>query len=992
GGAHDQDLLGRVTVYGDRVEVDDIRVDAGSVAGIIETVEDLDEALNPEGVHDENPDRYDSLNPFLDQVDFAAVNDDPEIVYEENIHTVAVEAAQNNNMIGTNAGDMMRGDRVDETEATDPHPPISYFSFDSNTSGVFEDARGVQSLAFYEAVDAKAVLQSDPGAVVTEAGAPGLGGRALRFEENNQFAVVEHDEAYEVLQGTVGLWFKADDVNDGDQTLLAKDESGSGDGGHMRVMIEEGGQLFIRMATGDGRNNREWVSKQPLIESGEWTHVAVGFGEDGIEVWLDGQRLNDNAFDAVTNDTPALSDYKEYFLVTNEQPWVLGADTFTTRDADSAAKIAADDRLANEFKGAIDGFGVWGGMTSGDKLNDAQVAALVSDGPGDLSAPARVAEAVPMGDDDMRGYGGDDEMHGGAGRDVMDGGTGDDEMYGGYGADKLMGSSGDDMLDGGHGNDILMGGAGDDLLLSRADGREGPVTLDPFRDEGDPYNELSPINGQVYESQPVLGADDILTGGEGADRFRFETLINTKERYFLDHVMEDGTIHWHGVAGENDEIHDHWVDILGNDVITDFSIEEGDVIEVVGHTTQIFSVEYVDENNDGAADYSVIYVYSQQGNGGGAHDEDQLGTITVYGDLVEEDDIVSDASPAYGIVDTVWELEEAITPLYTSDEQAREDFRSWAPSGDQNFNRVFGDQSDQQLRGGEGSDWMQGMAGDDEMWGGGSRDRMGGGTGDDMMYGGDGNDIVAGAVGNDSVWGNLGDDRINGGEGDDNLYGDEGADFLAGGLGADTARGGVDNDIIYGGDGDDWIDGGAGDDTLMGNKGADRILGGEGDDTIAGRADNDSLVGGAGNDTMFGGSGENRINAGEGDDTINVRLGENTLIYDDANFGSDEVYGFDVDKDAIQILSSVVADTDMIEIESLGEGRTQLSFGDSGGTVTLFGVDASDVTADIFKIVDSDANTAAASPAEEYDAAGGDANSMADEMPTIINTDDNLVG
>ena len=999
GGAHDQDLLGRVTVFGDRVEVDDIRVDAGSVAGIIETVEDLEEAINPEGVYDDNPDRYNSLNPFLDQVDFAAVNDDPEVEYQEIVRPVAVEKSVDNNMVGTDSSDVMYGDRVVEAQATDPHPPISYFGFDSVSSGVFEDARGVQSLAFYKAVDAKAVLQSGPGEVVTEAGAPGLGGRALRFEENDQFAVVEHDEAYEVLQGTVGLWFKADDVNDGDQTLIAKDESGSGDGGHMRVMIQEGGQLFIRMASGDGRSNREWVSKQPLIESGEWTHVAVGFGQDGIEVWLDGQRLNDNAFEAVTTDTPALSDYKEYFLVTNEQPWVLGADTFTTPDADSAAAIAAEDRLTKEFKGAIDGFGVWGGMSPEDKLNDSQVASLVANGPGDLDAPARVPTAVPMGDDDMRGFGGDDEMHGGAGRDVMDGGEGNDELYGGYGADRLMGSVGADFLDGGHGNDILHGGGGDDILLSRADGREGPVTLDPFRDEGDPYNELSPINGQVYESQPVTGANDVLTGGAGADTFRFETLINTKERYFLDHVMENGMIHWHGVAGENDEIHDHWVDILGHDVITDYSVEEGDVIEVVGHTTQIFEVEYVDEDNDGTADYSVIYVYSQQGNGGGAHDEDQLGTITVYGDLVEEDDIVSDANPAYGIVDTVWELEEAITPLYTSDEQARDGFRTEETDpgtdpgagdggGNPNFNRIFGDSTSQELRGGDESDWMNGMAGDDQMWGGGSRDRMGGGTGDDMMYGGEGNDLVAGSAGDDSIWGNMGNDVLRGGEGADTLYGDAGEDFMGGGAGADTMYGGADNDKATGGAGNDWMDGGAGDDLMVGAVGDDIVMGGGGNDILAGRTGDDALFGGAGDDTLFGNAGVNTINGGAGDDDINVAQGQNTLIYDDANFGNDEVYGFDVENDAIEILSSVVADTDMITIEAIADNRTQLSFGEEGGTVTLYGVNAADLTPDVFKIVDQTSDSAAAAT----EGAGGMSGGIEEEMPVIVTNDDNLVG
>ena len=686
GGAHDQDLLGRVTVFGDRVEREDIEVDAGSVAGIIDTVEDLNEAISPEGVQDDNPDRTASKNPFRDEVDYVALNADTAPVYEENIRRVETAKGVDDDLNGTDGDDVLFTDRLSTAEGANPHPPLSYFSFDEFVGGTSADARGLETLAYYKAIDAKAVLQSGDGETPTEPGAPGLGGRALRFDGDDSFAVVAHNEAYEVLQGTIALWFKPDDVMDGDQTLLAKDESGRGDGGHMRVMIAEGGYLFIRMAPGDGGQNREWISNQPLAESGEWSHVAVGFGQGGVEVWFDGQKLPDGAFSSVDSDeqTP-LSAYREFFLVENEQPWVLGADTHVTQDGSTAAVIAGEDNLRNHFEGAIDGFGVWGGMRAADGLNNRQIASLVENGPGDLAASAQSAAPVRIGDDDIRGFGGDDVIDAGAGRDVVDGGAGRDEIQGGYGADRLMGGAGDDFLDGGHGNDVLIGGGGDDVLLSRSDAREGPVRLDPNRDEGDPYTELSPFNGQVYESQPVAG-NDVLTGGAGADTFRFETLINAKERYILDHVMENGMIHWHGVAGENDNIHDHWVDRLGDDVITDFSLAEGDKIEIVGHTTEILDIEYLDVDGDFQADATRIHIYSQQGRGGGAHDEDRLGTVTVYGDLVDEDDIFTDAGPAYGIVETVWELEDAVTPLFASTETARGGFGdttsgSGAPTG-----------------------------------------------------------------------------------------------------------------------------------------------------------------------------------------------------------------------------------------------------------------------------------------------------------------------
>jgi Ca2+-binding RTX toxin-like protein len=268
------------------------------------------------------------------------------------------------------------------------------------------------------------------------------------------------------------------------------------------------------------------------------------------------------------------------------------------------------------------------------------------------------------GNDRLNGRQHDDQIDGGLGDDLLRGGHGRDALQGGYGNDTLEGGNGHDVLDGGHGEDTLDGGDGNDLLISRSDGREGPVAYDAERDEG-MAGDSADATGRAYAEQPIP-ADDVLTGGAGADIFYFQTLINARARYLEKHTQDDGTIRWHGVAGENDNIHDHWVDMIGDDVITDFSRAEGDRIVIEGHTTQIRSIEHRDSNGDGIVDHSVITLYSDQGGGGGAHNQDHLGTITVYGDLVTEADIEHTAAPAYGIVDTIDELAEAVTPTHTA--------------------------------------------------------------------------------------------------------------------------------------------------------------------------------------------------------------------------------------------------------------------------------------------------------------------------------------
>ena len=182
------------------------------------------------------------------------------------------------------------------------------------------------------------------------------------------------------------------------------------------------------------------------------------------------------------------------------------------------------------------------------------------------------------------------------------------------------------------------GGAGNDTLLSRSDAGEMVAAQDGTT--------------QIFadETAAFKAVNDTLTGGAGADTFRFEGMVNAKDEIVAKHVNDDGTIDWVGVTGENNATHDHWVDGFGNDVIRDFNRAQGDKIEISAHTGEVQSIEHKDSNGDGRNDYSVITVISQQGNAG-AHDEDLLGTITVYGNLVKQSDIVADP-------DRVWRLRE----------------------------------------------------------------------------------------------------------------------------------------------------------------------------------------------------------------------------------------------------------------------------------------------------------------------------------------------
>ncbi|MEL6109864.1 MAG: LamG-like jellyroll fold domain-containing protein, partial [Planctomycetota bacterium] len=434
--------------------------------------------------------------------------------------------------------------------------------------------------------------------------------------EREDHVTVEHHSSLALAEGTYSLSFVAEDVG-GRNALFSKDASGYGEGGHLTALVENG-KLKVRFQSTTKSETVQTLSDSIVV--GQEYHLAVTFGPDGFWLYLDG----------------ALQDWETDFFQTmelNAEDLLIGANGWGSTSSDP-------DWARDHFEGVISEFTVFD-----QQMTRAEVRELAG-----LQPP--VDPTDPFIDNGVL-YG------------TLAGETLDLNQYpdvktavGYYGDDVILGSDDGVVLFGGHGEDRLVGGAGNDILYSFADGREPRIYQDYDPAQDDPDGEIDPETRTHFPGQPIE-ADDVLRGGGGADTFHFRTLINAKRDIILKHVRDDRTIHWHGVAGENNDVHDHWAERFGNEVIEDFNREEGDHIEIVGHTIDVERVRHVDLNGDGVIESTVIYVQSNQGNAG-AHNRDKLGTITALNALLTRSDYTVNAAPAYGIVDTIDELDEAL--------------------------------------------------------------------------------------------------------------------------------------------------------------------------------------------------------------------------------------------------------------------------------------------------------------------------------------------
>jgi Ca2+-binding RTX toxin-like protein len=333
----------------------------------------------------------------------------------------------------------------------------------------------------------------------------------------------------------------------------------------------------------------------------------------------------------------------------------LNAATFGTSDAQFLAV------MGNLSFFAINGDGR---AISENTLIDNVTFEAPSDGTVDGEA---TGEVMGLGYDDADGAtdgGGDeittggDRIDGGGGNDTISGDAGDDTILGGQGADDIAGGADDDFISGGHSTDQMDGGSGNDTvsysdafgsteyveldlesgtgILSAADGTNlGTETVTNFENavggaNGDHISGTSAENllDGAEGDDTLIGraGDDTLIGGSGDDDLRGGSGDDLLDGQSGADTLQGGADNDTLTGGVGNDIF-VFEDAFGNDVVTDFDMDDSDGN---GSTNDQFDVSSLTDSNGNpinAWDVNVL----DDGNGNAVLSFPNGETITLQG-------------------------------------------------------------------------------------------------------------------------------------------------------------------------------------------------------------------------------------------------------------------------------------------------------------------------------------------------------------------------
>ena len=376
-----------------------------------------------------------------------------------------------------------------------------------------QDGGGASAVAEVGGVNGTNVL-TDPE---SNAAFDDISTSATGFDGNGEFVSIPDSNAWDLTDGSVQLWFQANDPS-GTQGLISRDASGTGEPGHFDISLH-GNDIHVRIQGDNGGT----LKATNVVSSGTWYQLTVTFGAQGAQIYLNGSLLaSDNSL------TQGIDG--------NNEPWIIGA-------SGSNSSTGSTSGANNFFNGAIAEVAIFDNQLPETTIDDLYAAGnsgtdLITETSGnDTNTGTTGVDFIAggAGNDHLTGGLGNDRLYGDGGDDYLGGGSNDDILSGGAGADELRGQSGIDILSGGDGDDLLIGGSSADQLFGGAgsdtasyfdSGSGVTINLNTGAASGgdaagDTLSSIENLTGSAFADAFTGNSDaNIFTGNDGNDTFQ----------------------------------------------------------------------------------------------------------------------------------------------------------------------------------------------------------------------------------------------------------------------------------------------------------------------------------------------------------------------------------------------------------------------------------------------------------------------------------------
>ncbi|MCH6256677.1 putative Ig domain-containing protein, partial [Puniceicoccaceae bacterium K14] len=175
-----------------------------------------------------------------------------------------------------------------------------------------------------------------------ELGADGIvdSGTSAKFDGSSDYVEISHSSDFQLSEGTFVISFNPDEIS-GTQALFSRDSSSYDNGGHIDTYIESDGTLTVRIQS---ESNSYYISSEDgAVVAGENQQMAISFGPDGLELFLNGESVSTNSYTGGIEG--------------NSEPITIGASQRGSGDETA-------NNLKNFFDGTIDNFEVYDSQLS----------------------------------------------------------------------------------------------------------------------------------------------------------------------------------------------------------------------------------------------------------------------------------------------------------------------------------------------------------------------------------------------------------------------------------------------------------------------------------------------------------------------------------------------------------------------------------------------------------------------------------------------------